>query len=128
MTFLSKAEHDYLTANRQFNDDYSYTIKSGLQKKLQQFISQELPLLIEKGYLTEFCKLTENSEVPTRASLVRIAPCSSTYSEREDNDSKRWWVGGDLNPRSPPCQGGILTRLDHRPLYTLEKFVAQIYV
>jgi hypothetical protein len=25
------------------------------------------------------------------------------------------WAGRDLNPRFPPCQGGVLTRLDHRP-------------
>jgi hypothetical protein len=27
------------------------------------------------------------------------------------------WAGRDLNPRTPPCQGGILTKLDHRPVY-----------
>ena len=34
-----------------------------------------------------------------------------------DNESEnnKEWAGGDLNPRAPPCQGGILTRLDHRP-------------
>jgi hypothetical protein len=25
------------------------------------------------------------------------------------------WAGSDSNQRPPPCQGGILTRLDHRP-------------
>jgi hypothetical protein len=30
---------------------------------------------------------------------------------------KIWWAGRDLNPRTPPCQGGILTKLDHRPVY-----------
>ena len=59
--FLSKAELDYLTTNRQFGEDYRYTIKSRLQKKIQQFARDELPLLVEQGYLdlTEFCKLTE---------------------------------------------------------------------
>jgi hypothetical protein len=65
--FLSKAELDYLTANRQFSEDYRYTIKSRLQKKVQQFAREELPLLVEQGYLelTEFCKveLTENCKV-----------------------------------------------------------------
>ncbi|HEY6756569.1 MAG TPA: hypothetical protein VI037_04185 [Nitrososphaera sp.] len=42
---LSKAEFDYLTAKRQFNDDYNYTIRYGLVKKQQQFASQELPIL-----------------------------------------------------------------------------------
>jgi len=60
LVFLSKAELDYLTAKRQFSTDYAYTIKSRLQHKLKFFASQELPLLVEKGYLTEFGKLTEN--------------------------------------------------------------------
>jgi hypothetical protein len=74
--FLSIAERDYLTSNRKFDNDYSYTIKSRLVKKLHQFINQELPLLIEKGYLTEFCKLTDNCKVQQEigSSLVKIPP------------------------------------------------------
>lgn len=77
--FLSKAEWDYLTSNRQFDNDYSYTIKSRLFKKLHRFTSQELPLLVEKGYLTEFCKLTDNCKVQQEEgdSLVRIPPQTS---------------------------------------------------
>ena len=26
-----------------------------------------------------------------------------------------WWARGDLNPGPPPCQGGVLTRLDDGP-------------
>jgi hypothetical protein len=33
------------------------------------------------------------------------------------NDLISKWAGSDSNQRPPPCQGGILTRLDHRPLY-----------
>jgi hypothetical protein len=33
------------------------------------------------------------------------------------------WAGSDSNQRPPPCQGGILTRLDHRPyVYDLKLF------
>jgi hypothetical protein len=59
--FLSKAELDYLTSKRQFSEDYSYTIKCRFQKKLKQFTGQELPLLVEQGYLTEFCKLSQSN-------------------------------------------------------------------
>ncbi len=71
--FLSKAERDYLTSNRQFDDEYTYTIKSRLVNKIKQFANQELPLLIENGYLTEFCKLTDNCKVQQKEgpSLVR---------------------------------------------------------
>jgi hypothetical protein len=27
------------------------------------------------------------------------------------------WVGADLNRRPPPCQGGVITSLDHQPAY-----------
>jgi hypothetical protein len=49
--FLSKAELDYLTSKRQFSDGYSRIIKSRLQKKIERFASEELPLLIDKGLL-----------------------------------------------------------------------------
>ena len=26
-----------------------------------------------------------------------------------------WWARGDLNPGPPPCEGGVLTRLDDGP-------------
>jgi len=55
--FLSQAEREYLTSKQHFNTQYAYTIKSRFQKKLEQFARQELPLLVEQGYLTEFCKL-----------------------------------------------------------------------
>jgi hypothetical protein len=61
--FLSKAEWDYLTASSEINGGYSRVIKSRLQKKLEVFVNQELPILVEKGFLdvTEFRNVTENS-------------------------------------------------------------------
>jgi hypothetical protein len=97
--FLSKAELDYLTANRQFSEDYRYTIKSRLQNKVQQFAREELPLLMEQGYLdlTEFCKLdlTENRKVSS-ALVAQLAERGFVVeNERDENKSPRW----DLNPR-----------------------------
>jgi hypothetical protein len=55
--FLSRAERDYLLgATDQINHDY-YCVKSRLVKKLKVFAEQELPLLLQKGYLAEYCKL-----------------------------------------------------------------------
>ena len=49
-------------SRKEYDDkNYIYTIRSRLQKKLRQFASQELPILLEKGYLTEFRNVTENS-------------------------------------------------------------------
>jgi hypothetical protein len=122
--FLSKAERDYLTSNREFGDEYAYTIRSRLVKKIKQFANQELPILNENGYLTEFCKLTDNCKVQREggSSLVRILPqtsgdmleLSNGYGAKDKRKEKKW-AGGDSNSGPPPCQGGILTRLDHRP-------------
>jgi hypothetical protein len=43
-------------------------------QKLELFINQELPILIEKGYLTEFCNVTENCNIQQKgSSVVRIS-------------------------------------------------------
>ena len=106
--FLSKAEWDYLTSKRQFDDDYSYTIKSRLAKKINQFANQELPLLIEKGYLTNICKLTDICKVQQGegASLVKIPPQAWQHSGDLESNKKEEWAESDSNQRSPPCQGG----------------------
>jgi hypothetical protein len=82
--FLSKAEFDYLTANRQFSDDYGYTIKCRLHKKIELFASKELPLLIRQGYLdlTEFCKIIENC----KESIAKVGQADGA-SALEDNYS-----------------------------------------
>ena len=84
-----------------------------------------LKIQIEKGYLTEFCKLTNNCKVQqgVGSSLVRIPlrtgddplETSTDYGAKDQIKDKEEWAGSELNQRPPPCQGGILTRLDHRP-------------
>jgi hypothetical protein len=40
-----------LLDTKQFNKHYGYSLKSGLQKKLERFVNKELPILIEKGII-----------------------------------------------------------------------------
>jgi hypothetical protein len=86
MTFLSKAERDFLISKDQVNHHY-YCVKSRLLKKLNTFTSQELPLLIEKGYLAEFGKqqqdLAENCKVlnGSKRAVRDVAP-RHTYAPR----------------------------------------------
>lgn len=102
--FLSKAELDYLTAKQEFNDGYIRVIKSRLQKKLEVFVNQELPILVEKGYLdvTEFRNVTENRN----ALVAQPAEGGFDYDHQNKNENKspRW----DLNPRpkvsAPPLR------------------------
>jgi hypothetical protein len=53
--FLSKAERDYLLGKDQANHDY-VCIKSRLNKKVKVFVDQELPLLLENGYLSDIAE------------------------------------------------------------------------
>ena len=46
--------------------------------------------------------------------------CREVKSKSEANAQpnlamEKWWARGDLNPGPPPCQGGVLTRLDDGP-------------
>jgi hypothetical protein len=73
---LTRTELDFLLGKREFSKGYSYTTKSRLLKKLELLVNQELPILIEKGYLTADCKvsngdLTAGSKVLD--SIVRIS-------------------------------------------------------
>ena len=94
--FLSKAELDYLTAKQEFNDGYIRVIKSRLQKKVEDFVNQELPLLVENGYLnvTQFRNVTENSNALV-AQLAERGFMSDDYDNDNVSRSPRW----DLNPR-----------------------------
>lgn len=51
---ISKPERDFLLSagsGLQFSDGYSRVRKSQLQKKIQRFASEELPLLIDIGFI-----------------------------------------------------------------------------
>jgi hypothetical protein len=105
--FLSKAERDYLTSNRQFGNDYSYTIKSRLAKKLHQFANQELPLLIKSGYLTEFCKLTDNCKV-SNDGVDQPGRALAWGYNNENKKKKKVSLGRELNPRPLPIGGKVM--------------------
>ena len=59
---LSAVERDFLVDNHRFNPGYRRVIRSRLHKKIEVFVKEELPLLVEKGLLgvTEFRNVTEN--------------------------------------------------------------------
>ena len=93
---LKQAERDYLTANFEISGGYSRVIKSRLQKKIQRFAMEELPILVEKGYLdvTEFRNVTENCNV-SNPLVAQPAERGFVVEKRDENKSPRW----DLNPR-----------------------------
>ena len=89
-------EWNYLTANSEVSGGYSRVIKCRLQKKLEVFVNQELPVLIEKGYLdvTKFSNVTENRNALV-AQLAERGFMSDDYDNDNVSRSPRW----DLNPQ-----------------------------
>ena len=47
----------------------------------------------------------------TGANWVSVTPASGARK----GPRPEWWARGDLNPGPPPCEGGVLTRLDDGP-------------
>jgi hypothetical protein len=111
--FLSAAERNYLvggTANLK-NDGYRRVIRSRLHKKVQQFISQELPLLVESGYVTKFCNVTENSNVEPACPFghgirnKNINIISKTEAPNTERGSPSLVGRGIANPMSERTRG-----------------------
>ena len=97
--FLSKAELDYLLNRDQASHDY-VCVKSRLNKKLKVFVDQELPLLLEKGYLSdiaEFRNIADFRNAPNVlvAQLAERSFASNNEQNKHENESPKW----DLNPR-----------------------------
>jgi hypothetical protein len=105
----SGAELDYITAKRQFSGEYSYIIKCRLQKKIERTAKEELSLLVEQGYLTEFCNVSsdlvreENEKIVS--SDVNIMFESEAHTERGSPSL----VGrGIANPEElPSCDSNV---------------------
>lgn len=101
--FLSKAERDYLLDIDQASHDY-VCVKSRLNKKLKVFVDQELPLLLEKGYLinniAEFRNIADfrnapNGLVAQLAERGFVTGMNGNNNDDNEIKSPRW----DLNPR-----------------------------
>ncbi len=100
--FLSKAERDYLLDKNQASHN-CVCVKSRLNKKLRVFVDQELPLLLEKGYLSDIAEFRNIADF-RNASNGLVAQLTergfASYNDEQnnhENKSPRW----DSNPRRP---------------------------
>jgi hypothetical protein len=119
MTFLSKGERDYLTASNQIKHDY-VCVKSRLHKKLKVFVDQELPLLLERGYLSDIAEFRNIAETCKMRgdSLVRIPQQTGSSSldifngyEERYKEKKEKVVGRKGFEPSVPAMSRLLFRL-----------------
>ena len=106
--FLSKAERDFSVSagsDLQITAGYSRVIKSRLQKKIERFTSEELPLLIDKGFIqsktlaasdvTGFNSVTENcitEEKKTSKNGIKDAQIRNIFAASNFYAS---WSGGE---------------------------------
>jgi hypothetical protein len=110
---LTRTEIEWLLNNINISKAYEYRIKSDIKKKLKTFTEQEIPLLLKKGIIDnhDLSISTQNLRTNPQIDNQNLSVNSLTI----ENCAQKEWAGRDLNPRTPPCQGGILTKLDHRP-------------
>jgi hypothetical protein len=90
---LSKAERDYLSSvgsSLQISDGYSRVIKSRLQRKIERFASEELPMLIEKGLILS--SMLHTNDVTEFRNRSVTKNCNTIEGEgsygHTDNDNK----------------------------------------
>lgn len=123
---LTQTERDFLLKRREFTRDQQYYIKSRLVRKIKVLFGTELPLLDERGYLAggskdhlaACCKIVEDRV----AWLGYCLTLSLMRGTIERMGRRRFELRTPAMSRRYPNQA--------RPpaLYTLQKFVAQIYV
>jgi hypothetical protein len=78
-----------------------------LHKKLKVFVDQELPLLLDKGYLSDNAESRNIADFRnTSAALVAQPVGGLPRCETENNEKKS--LGGDLDPGPLPYQGNAL--------------------
>jgi hypothetical protein len=105
---LTKTELEWLLGKIQVSKVYEYRIKSDIKKKLQIFQQLELPLLMEKGFISPSSynsslsvytqNLSANPQLHESAKGARIEPFKT----------KQGSLGRDLDPGPLPYQGNAL--------------------
>jgi hypothetical protein len=53
---------------------------------------------------------------------------TEAFSVKLLSRKKFLWTGRDLNPRPPPCEGGVHTKLNYRPPYIFVKELASFKI
>ena len=105
---LTKTELEWLLGKIQVSKVYEYRIKSDIKKKLQIFQQLELPLLMEKGFISPSSynsslsvytqNLSANPQLYESTKEARIVPFKT----------KQGSLGRDLDPGPLPYQGNAL--------------------
>jgi len=114
-SLLTKTEMEWLIGKKKVSKVYEYRIRCDIKKKLQIFLTSELPLLAESGFLNELSVYTHLS-ANTQSKTAQLSLDNSRISN--DNHHlpyKKWSLGRDFRcdstlsvPRPFPYQGNAL--------------------
>ena len=105
---LTKSELAWLVGKIQVSKVYEYRIKSDIKKKLQTFQQLELPLLMEKGFISP-SNNNNSLSVYTQNLCANPQLHESTKEARiEPFKTKEGSLGRDLDPGPLPYQGNAL--------------------
>ena len=107
-SLLTKTEMEWLIGKKKVSKVYEYRIRCDIKKKLQIFLTSELPLLAESGFLNELSVYTHLS-ANTQSKTAQLSLDNSRISN--DNHHlpyKKTSLGRDLIPRPFPYQGNAL--------------------
>jgi hypothetical protein len=120
VALLTNAELDFLLQNSNFTTTQQRYIRYKLRRKIKQFFGSELPLLMDKGYIS-------NGGVD---SMVAANSCGvavgSHAREQEDNNNNNERVGrGRFGLPIPAMSRRYHNQARPPAQYTMKKFVAQ---
>jgi hypothetical protein len=97
--FLSRAEGDYLLGKDQASHNY-VCVKSRLSKKLKVFVDRELPLLLEKGYLSDIAEFRNTADFRNAPNglVAQLVERGFASNHQNENKNENKSPSRDLNP------------------------------
>src|SRR5438874_3380400 len=105
---LTKSELAWLVGKIQVSKVYEYRIKSDIKKKLQTFQELELPLLMEKGFISPSHNNNSLSVYTQNLSANPQLYESTKEARIEPFKTKQGSFGRDLDPGPLPYQGNTM--------------------
>ena len=105
---LTKSELAWLVGKIQVSKVYEYRIKSDIKKKLQTFQQLELPLLMEKGFISQSNYINGLSVYTQNLSANPQLYESTKEARIEPFKTKQGSLGRDSIPGPLPYQGNAL--------------------
>jgi hypothetical protein len=103
--FLTKTELQWLNGNIQLSCGYERKIKSDIKKKIRILQEIELPLLMEKGFISQLTAVTSNCNAVTTNCNKGITGKNPQFCLLF---TKQGSLGWDLDPGPLPYQGNAL--------------------